>query len=51
MGAAAKLRSLPLLLTREIGVSVHLAMEPENCVIKGAAMALENLDIYRRAVK
>ncbi len=50
-GAAAKLRSLPLLLTREIGVSVHLSLEPEKCVIKGAAMALENLEIYRRSVK
>lgn len=50
-GAAAKLRSLPLLLTREIGVSVHLSLEPESCVIRGAAMALENLEIYRRSIK
>jgi len=50
-GAAARLRSLSLLLTREIGVSVHLSLEPEECVIKGAAMALENLEIYRRSVK
>ncbi|MBU1118115.1 rod shape-determining protein, partial [Patescibacteria group bacterium] len=51
VGAAAKLRNLSLLLTREIGVSVHLATEPEKCVIKGAGMAIENLEVYRRSVK
>ena len=51
VGAASKLRNLSLLLTREIGVSVHLAIEPETCVIKGAGMAMENLDIYRKSVK
>lgn len=51
VGAAAKLRNLCLLLTREIGVSVHLSLDPENGVIKGAGMAMENLDIYRRSVR
>lgn len=51
VGAASKLRNLALLLTREIGVSVHLAIEPETCVIKGAGMAMENLDVYRKSVK
>lgn len=51
VGAAAKLRNLGLLLTREIGVSVHLSLDPENGVIKGAGMAMENLDIYRRSVR
>jgi hypothetical protein len=40
-----------LLLTREIGVSVHLAIEPETCVIKGAGMAMENLDVYRKSIR
>jgi rod shape-determining protein MreB len=48
LGAASKLRNLPLLLTREIGVAVHLALEPENCVVKGAGMAMENLDVYKK---
>ena len=51
VGAAAKLRNLTLLLTREIGVSVHLALEPENCVIKGAGMAMDNLEIYRKSIR
>lgn len=51
VGAASKLRNLGLLLTREIGVSVHLAIEPETCVIKGAGMAMENLEVYRKSVR
>jgi len=51
IGAASKLRNLPLLLTREIGVAVHLALEPENCVVKGAGMAMENLEIYRKLTR
>lgn len=51
VGAASKLRNLALLLTREIGVSVHLAMEPENCVINGAGMAMENLEVYRKSIR
>ena len=51
VGAAGKLRNLTLLLTREIGVSVHLAIEPENCVVKGAGMAMENLEIYRKLTR
>ena len=51
VGAASKLRNLALLLTREIGVSVHLSIEPESCVIKGAGMAMENLELYRKSVR
>jgi len=51
VGLASKLKNLTLLLTREIGVAVHLAIEPENCVIKGAEMAMENLEIYRKSIK
>jgi len=51
VGAASKLRNLALLLTREIGVSVHLAIESENCVIKGVGTAMENLEIYRKSVR
>lgn len=51
VGAASKLRNLALLLTREIGVSVHLAIESESCVIKGAGMAMENLEVYRKSIK
>ena len=51
VGGASKIRNMALLLTREIGVSVHLSTEPEFCVIKGAGMAMENLEIYRKSIR
>jgi rod shape-determining protein MreB and related proteins len=50
-GGSAQLRGLNTLVTREIGVSAHVALEPQFCVIKGTGIAVENLDIYRRAIR
>lgn len=50
-GGTSQLRNFNTLVTREIGVSAHVASEPQFCVIKGTGVALENLDIYWRAVK
>ncbi len=50
-GGGALLKNLNLLLTREIGVAAHVAIEPDLSVIKGAGMVLENLDAYERALK
>lgn len=50
-GGTAQLKNLGTLITREIGVSAHVALEPQFCVIKGTAMAIENLDIYERAIR
>lgn len=50
-GGTAQLRNLALLMTREIGVAVHVAMEPQNCVIRGIGMALENLEVYQKAAR
>ncbi len=49
-GGTALLRNFDKLLTREIGVSFHVAEEPQLCVVKGTGIALENLDLYKRAV-
>lgn len=49
-GGGAQLRGLNVLVTREIGVSAHMALEPDLCVVKGTGMAIENLDVYRRAI-
>ncbi|MFA4931053.1 MAG: rod shape-determining protein [Patescibacteria group bacterium] len=48
-GHAARLRGLDELLSRVTGVPVHMAEEPEYCVIKGCGIALENLDSYKRS--
>lgn len=49
-GGAAQLRNLDVLVTREIGVSAHVALEPSWCAVKGTVMAMENLEVYRRAI-
>lgn len=50
-GGTVKLKGFNTLVTREIGVSAHVAMESQFCVIKGTGMAIENLDVYRRAIR
>jgi len=50
-GGTSQLRNFNVLVTREIGVSAHVAPEPQFCVIKGTGVALENLDVYWRAIK
>jgi rod shape-determining protein MreB len=50
-GGGAQLRNLNILITREIGVSAHVANDPCLCVVKGTGMAMENLDTYNRALR
>jgi rod shape-determining protein MreB len=50
-GGTSQLRNFNILVTREIGVSAHVANEPQFCVIKGTGIALENLDVYWRAIR
>lgn len=50
-GGTSNLRNFNILVTREIGVSAHVASEPQLCVIKGVGVALENLDVYWRAIR
>lgn len=49
-GGAAKLRNLDELLTKVTGVPCQLAENPELCVVKGAGIAVENLDSFKRSV-
>lgn len=50
-GGTVQLKNFNALVTREIGVSAHVALEPQFCVIKGTGTAVENLDVYRRAIR
>jgi rod shape-determining protein MreB len=50
-GGTSQLRNFNVLVTREIGVSAHVAMEPQLCVIRGTGVALENLEDYWRAIR
>lgn len=49
-GGTALLKNFDKLLTKETGVPCHVAEEPLLCVAKGTGIALDNLDLYKRAV-
>lgn len=49
-GGTSLLKNLDKLLTRETGVPCHVAEEPMLCVAKGTGIALDNLDLYKRAI-
>lgn len=50
-GGTSSLRNLDALLTKEAGVPAYVAEEPLLCVVKGTGKAIENIDLYRRALK
>lgn len=49
-GGTALLANLAKLLTTETQVPVHVTAEPLLCVVKGAGVAIENLDQYKRSL-
>ncbi len=50
-GGTAMLDGLDKFLTRQIGVSFHVAQDPLLCTIKGTAAALENLEEYKNSLR
>jgi rod shape-determining protein MreB len=50
VGGGALLRHMDRLLTREIGVPCYVADNPLECVALGAGIALDHLDLIRRAM-
>jgi len=49
-GGGALLRHLDQLITKTIEVPCYVADEPLLCVIKGIGIALDNLELYKRAI-
>ena len=49
-GGSSMLRNLPDLVYRKTGVKAALAEDPLFCVVKGTGVALEHLDVYKKAV-
>jgi len=49
-GGTSLLKNFDVLLTQEIGVPFHVAEDPLRCVARGTGIALENLDLYKRAI-
>jgi len=49
-GGTSQLRNFPELIRRRLGVKAKLADQALFCVAKGTGIALEHLDVYKRAV-
>jgi len=49
-GGSSLLRNLPELVFRRTGVKATLAEDPLLCVVKGTGIALEHLDVYKKAI-
>jgi rod shape-determining protein MreB len=49
-GGSALLRNLAELIEKATGVSCYRAEDPRLCVAKGAGVALEHLDVYKRSI-
>ena len=49
-GGSSMLRNLTELIFRRTGVKANLAEEPLLCVVKGAGIALDHLNVYKKAM-
>ena len=49
-GGGALLRNIDELIFQETGVPAHIAEDPLLCVAKGAGIALDHLDVYKRSI-
>jgi rod shape-determining protein MreB len=49
-GGSALLRNLDKLISKVTGIATYVADEPLLCVAKGTAIALENLEAYKRSI-
>ncbi len=49
-GGTSLLSGFDKYLTQEIGVPAHTAEDPMACVAKGIGVALENIELYKRAI-
>lgn len=50
-GGTSALRNIDVFITQKTGVSCVVADDPLLCVAKGTGIALENLDLYKRAIQ
>jgi rod shape-determining protein MreB len=48
-GGTAQLRNLDRMVTQEIGISCYMADTPLECVAMGAGIALDHLELIKRA--
>lgn len=49
-GGSSLLRKLDVLISEATGVPCYVAEGPKYCVVQGAGIALEHLDVYKRSI-
>ncbi|MEG0873252.1 MAG: rod shape-determining protein [Clostridia bacterium] len=50
-GGCAQIKNLDRYISDETGIPVFIAEEPSQCVAKGVGMALDNIEVLKKAVK
>lgn len=50
-GGLSLLRNIDRLISDETGMPVFIADKPEKCVVKGVGMALDNIEVLKKATK
>lgn len=50
-GGSALIKNLDRYISNELGIPVHIADNPSDCVIKGLGATLENIEVLKKAVK
>ena len=49
-GGSSQLRHFPELVLRRTGVKAKLAKDPQYCVVRGTGIALEHIEVYKKAM-
>jgi rod shape-determining protein MreB and related proteins len=50
-GGSSLIKNLDRYLSNELGLTIHLASNPSDCVIKGLGATLDNIQVLKKAVK
>ena len=50
-GGLSMLKNIDRLINEETGMPVFIAEEPDKCVVKGVGMALDNIEVLKKARK
>ncbi|MNI45559.1 Rod shape-determining protein MreB [compost metagenome] len=50
-GGSSQIKNLDLYLSNEIGIPVHIAEKPMECVARGVGIALDSIEVLKKAVK
>jgi rod shape-determining protein MreB len=50
-GGSASLKNFDRYLSEQIGIPVHIAENPSQCVLRGIGMALDSIEVLKKAVK